>query len=79
MLENPKRPGPNYYEGCTHLKIAKTGGLKTKTQYITDKSGSKEYYTLTDEDKKWAKKLKLNALYLSIGASLSASMLVTLC
>ena len=76
MLENPNRPGPDYYKDCK-MYDWKTNLIDSHRLYIEGKGEDYEYYTLSAEDEKWRKKT-LDATYLSIKLCATAGILVSM-
>ena len=79
LLENPNRPGPDYYKDCIKFNWV-SAMVKSHKKHIASKGEDYEYYTLTDEDIAWQAKMKAlqNALYLQVGvAAVGAGVLIS--
>ena len=68
LLENPNRPGPDYYKDCNKFNWV-NAMVKSHKKHITDKGEDYDSLTLTDEDLAWQAKMKAlqNAHYLQVG------------
>ena len=58
LLENENRPGPDYYKDCIKFNWV-SALVKSHQKHVEDNGGDYSYYTLTEEDIKWQKKLKM--------------------
>ena len=70
LLENPNRPGPDYYKDCIKFNWV-SALVKNHKAHIVKKGEDYTYYTLTDEDIAWQAKMKAlqNATFLQVGAA----------
>ena len=59
LLENPNRPGPDYYKDCKLYNWVNDLVDKHK-KFIQDSDGNYEYYTQTEDEQAWSQALKLN-------------------